>query len=215
MQPRLRARCAWWEAFWRGCVNLPGVATPCSPVPNAGQAVLTRGASSCHTWLCSTPWPVSLSGRVRRFPCLFAPSGGLCIGCVLTKRCPRVIQSCCASCSSWMGFCCSCGFPKLEFSQADAVCALSWCGRSHTDSLRCEFDLLCYSRGPPVVNKLNKKFNMGCVCKSRGVLGRGSQLQPQLSGLIFPQNQAVRLFAHGSWHGLGWPGGVTAGADRL
>lgn len=100
-------------------------------------------------------------------------------------------------------------------SQADAVCALSWCGRSHTDNLCRDFNPLCYSRGPPVVNKLNKKFNVGCVCKSWGVLGRGSQLQAQLSGLIFPQNQAVRLFAHGSWHGLGWPGGVTAGADRL
>lgn len=74
-------------------INLPGVATPCSPVPNAGQAVLTRGASSCHTWLCSTPRPVSLSGRVRRFPCLFAPSGGLCIGCVLTKCSPRLMPS--------------------------------------------------------------------------------------------------------------------------
>lgn len=66
-----------------------------------------------------------------------------------------------------------------------------------------------------MVNKLNKKFNVGCVCKSRGVLGRGSQLQLHLSGVILPQNWAVWRCARGSWHQLGRPGGVTAGADRL
>lgn len=56
-------------------VNLSGVATPRCPVPKAGQAVLTRGASSCHTWLCSTPRPVSLSGKGENISLPFCTFG--------------------------------------------------------------------------------------------------------------------------------------------